>query len=133
MGDAPPRRRIMNARSVLALFAVVLVLFVISASALSRTGPTPGVDRFSPSQTIDGQVADDGPIDGPEDLPSGDDDNWEKPAPNGQPTIEDFGADGQRCPLGPEPPGEKSPGLVSCLRVQLRLALRASWVFFGIR
>jgi hypothetical protein len=132
MGDAPPRRRIMNARSVLALLAVVLVLFLISASALSRTGSTPGVERFSPSQTIDGNVADDGPIDGPEDLPSGDDDNWDKQAPGGHPTLEDF-ADGQGGPLDPELPGEKSPGRVSYLRTQLRSALRFLGIFFGIR
>lgn len=124
----------MSARSVFALLAaVVLVLFVISASALSRTGPTPSVARFDPSETIDGTVADDGPDGGPEDLPSGDDDNWDKPAPSGHPTIDDFGADGQRGPLGPELPGEKSPRLASYLRIQLRFALRACGIFFGIR
>jgi hypothetical protein len=122
----------MNARSVLALLAVVLVLFLISASALSRTGPTPGVARFSPSQTIDGNVGDDGPDDGPEDLPSGDDDNWDKTAPGGHPPLEDF-ADGLGAPLDPELPGEKSPGLASYLRMQLRFALRACGIFFGIR
>jgi hypothetical protein len=122
----------MNARSVLALFAVVLVLFLVSASALSRPGPTPGVERFRPSETIDGYVADGGPDDGPEDLPSGDDDNWDKTAPGGHPTLADL-ADGQAGPLDPELPGEKAPGLVSYLRIQLRFALRACRVFFGIR
>jgi len=122
----------MNARRVLALLAVVLVLVFVSASALSRTGPNPGVARFNPSQTIDGVVADDGPIDGPEDLPSGDDDNWDKAAPNGHPTLEDF-AEGRPGPLDPELPGEKSPWHASYLRAQLRFALRACGIFFGIR
>ena len=120
----------MSARSVFTLLgAVALAVLLISATALSR----PDVTRFDPSETIDGMVADDGPDDGPEDLPSGDDDNWDKPAPGGHPTLEDFGADGQRGWLGPELPGEKSPGLASCLRTQLRFALRACGIFFGIR
>jgi hypothetical protein len=120
----------MSARSVLALLAtVVLALFLLSASAMSR----PGVTRFDPSETIDGIVADDGPDDGPEDLPSGDDDNWDKPAPGGHPTLEEFGADGRRGPLSPELPGEKPSGFVSALRFQLRFALRACGIFFGLR
>jgi hypothetical protein len=122
----------MNARSVLALFAVVLVLFLISASALSRTGPTPGVERFRPSQTIDGEVGDDGPDDGPENLPSGDDDNWDKTAPDGHSTLENS-AEGHGGPLGPELPGERSQGLGSYLRIQLRFALLACVIYFGIR
>jgi hypothetical protein len=120
----------MSARSVLALLAaVVLAVFMLSASALSR----PGITRFDPSDTVDGIVADDGPDDGPEDLPSGDDDNWDKTAPGGHPTLEEFGADGQRGPLRPELPGEKSPGLASYLGIQLRFALRACGIFFGLR
>jgi hypothetical protein len=122
----------MNARSVLALLAVVLVLLVISASALSRTGTTPGVTRFSPSETIDGDVADDGPDDGPEEVTSGDDDNWDKPTPGGHPTPVNF-ADGSGGSLDPELPGEKSPWLVGAFAVELRFALRACVVFFGIR
>lgn len=120
----------MNARSVLAvLAAVVLGTFLVSATALSR----PDITRFDPSETIDGFVADDGPIDGPEDLPSGDDDNWDKPAPGGHPTLDEFGADAQRGWLGPELPEGKPSRLASCLRTQLRFALRAWGVFFGIR
>lgn len=122
----------MNARSVLALLAVVLVLLAISASALSRTGSTPGVTRFSPSGTIDGDVADDAPDDGPEEVTSGDDDNWDKPAPGGHPTLEDF-ADGQGGSLDPELPGEKSPRLVRAFAIELEFALRACVIFMGIR
>jgi hypothetical protein len=120
----------MSARSVLALLAcVALAVFLTSATALSR----PDIGRFNPSETIDGDVADDGPDDGPEDLPSGDDDNWDKPAPGGHSVLENFGTDAERGWLGPELPEEKSPGLASHLRVQLRFALRAFWIFFGIR
>jgi len=120
----------MNARSAFALLAAVaLMLFLVSATAVSR----PDVTRFDPSETVDGNVADDGPIDGPEDLPSGDDDNWDKPAPSYGPTVDEFGADGTRGRLGPELPGEKSPRPVSSLRTQLKLLLRAWGIFFGIR
>jgi hypothetical protein len=121
----------MNARSAIALLAfVALALFLISATALSRPGV---IERFEPSETIDGIVADDGPDDGPEDLPSGDDDNWEKPAPSGYPTLQEFGAEGQRGPLDPELPEETSPRFASRLRAQLRFALRAWGILFGIR
>ena len=120
----------MSARSVFTLLgAVALAVLLISATAL----PRPDVTRFDPSETIDGMVADDGPDGGPDDPSSGDDDNWDKPAPGGHPTLDDFGADGQRGWLGPELPEEKPPGLASYLRTQLRFALRACGIFFGLR
>lgn len=120
----------MSARSLFALLVVVVLgLLLISATALSRSE----ILRFDPSGTIDGIAADDGPDDGPEELPSGDDDNWDKPAPSVGPTVDEFGADETRGRLGPELPGEKSPRPVSSLRTQLRLLLRAWGIFFGIR
>lgn len=121
----------MNARSAIALVAfVVLAVLLISPTALSRPGV---IERFEPSETVDGIVADDGPDDGPEDPPSGDDDNWDKPAPNGYPTLQEFGADGRRGPLDPELPEARSPRLAIRLRAQLRFAFRAWGIFFGIR
>jgi len=116
----------MSARSAFNLLAAVLLgLFLISATALSRSE----VRMFEPSGWFEG----DGPDDGPEDISSGDDDNWDKPAPPDHPTADAFGADRARGTLGPELPEEKSLRLPDDLRLRLRLVLHAWAIFFGIR
>jgi hypothetical protein len=118
----------MSARSVFTLLvAVLLGLLLFSATALSRSE----VEKFRPtSGWVDG---DDGPDDGPEDISSGDDDNWDKPAVPDRPTVQVLGADGPCGTLGPEPPGEKPSRLPSTLRLRLRFVLHAWAIFFGVR
>jgi hypothetical protein len=123
----------MSGRKVLILLMVVTFgLLLISNAALSRPGPP--LHNEIPWHASAGNPPDDPPIDDPDGIITGDDDNWDRPAGHGH-TVAEVGAleDGAGAETNADALDVRAPLTEVSWKVRLGILFRLWTMTFGLR